>query len=74
MTDDLGFSDAAEATVTRGEPVVASWLVKVVARGDGVTVSPSAPTNEQLEEAIRTMVAASWHGLMVTASAERTDR
>lgn len=72
MTDDLGMHDQAEAIVTRGD-VAASWLVRIVARRtEGGASLP--PTNEQLEHAITTMVSASWQGLSVTATAERTDR
>jgi hypothetical protein len=66
--------DEDEITPEDVGPVVASWLVKVVMRAESASKAVVTPTNAQLEEAIRSMVATSWRGLQVTTDAERTDR
>jgi hypothetical protein len=57
--------------MTVEEKVIASYLVKVTLRGDEQT---KAPTNTQVEAAVRDALARLDTGLAVRASAERTDK
>lgn len=69
MTDDLELP----ADEHPEDAPVATYLVRITLRSD-TGWKAVAPTLEQLQTAITTMVAASWQGFAVRASAERVDR